>query len=287
MSVQNLLSRVRELELTAKKQAVSVRSGLYESAFAGRGMVFREARKYVPGDTVRHIDWNVTSRMGEPYVRTFQDEREREVIVCLDCSESMDCGFQESSSLEFGILLAATLLCSAMQGRDSLGLCTYAQNVVDFLPPSAGRKQFYSLLEVLAALKSRPGGTDIRSAIQKIEESRKRRFVLFFISDFIDEDLASDLILLRQVHDISLLHVYDPLEFKESPLFFPAVSAETRESGRFRAKNSQSLTFREDLRTRAAGAGILAESFSTAEPAGLQLGHFLHAKSRLQARRAV
>ena len=168
-----------------------------------------------------------------------------------------------------------------------MGLCTYAHSVQNFFAPAGGRKQFYLLLETLAALQSSPGGTDIRSAIQRIEESRKGRFVIFFLSDFIDEDLSEDLRLLRQVHDVSLLHIYDPLEFATTPLFFPAVEAEKNQRGQFSSRERSRAGFREELRERAAKNGILAESFSTARAAGSQLGHFLHAKSRLQARRSL
>jgi uncharacterized protein (DUF58 family) len=208
---------VRRLELAARRNTAGRLPGDYLTAFLGRGLVFHEARRYVDGEPARHIDWNITARVGEPYVRVHQLERQREVFVCLDASPSMHAGWQAKSKLEVAVELAATLAVSAVDAGDRLGWVTFADRVLDQGRPRPGRGALFAALAgFLTAAEpwSRPiEESDPRAAIHAVERHRGRRCVVFLISDFIDHDVPEDLKYVRARHDVSLLHVYDPLEY--------------------------------------------------------------------------
>lgn len=211
-----LLQRVKELELVSRHNCSALMSGTFASSIPGRGLIFHESRRYVEGDDVRSIDWNMTARLLEPYVRVFLDEREREIFIALDISNSMKSGWQKHTKISYGIEMAATLIFSAHQNRDKFGLVLFAGNVLKTLNPAGGRRHLFECLKALAEAplysKQETGDSDPRSACHKIESLKGRRFVIFMISDFIDDDLPDDLRYLRARHDVNLLRIYDPLE---------------------------------------------------------------------------
>lgn len=229
--VTELLKRVKALELTARRNVTSLVAGDYVTTVRGRGMTFCEARKYVPGDDTRLIDWNMTARSGEPWVRVHLDEREREVFVALDVSPSMRTGWQEKTKLEYAVELAATLAVSAVETKDRLGYVLFAREVEAFARPVRGRRRLFETLRALLGALDAPskpcGESDPRAAVHAVQKLKGKRFAVFLISDFIDHDIPDDFRYVQARHDVSLLHVYDPLEYADLPeLRFPAHAPE-------------------------------------------------------------
>ena len=230
-ALRDLLRKVRELELVARRNVSSLLAGNYLTTIPGRGLEFHEARKYVQGESVRRIDWKMTARLGTPHVRTFLEERQREIFVALDVSPSMATGWQEKTKLEVAVEVAATLAVSAAGAGDRLGFVTFSDRVLEIDRPRAGKKQLFRALKTFTTALERPPApcslSDPRSAVHAIQRLRGRRFVVFLISDFIDHDVPEDLKYFRQRHDVSLIHLYDPLEYASVDVVrLPAYSPE-------------------------------------------------------------
>lgn len=274
----DLLRAVERLELRARHNAGGLTRGDYRTAVRGQGLLFRETRKYVAGEPVRRIDWNITARLGEPYVRVHEEERRRDVVVALDLSPSMHGGLGEKTKLEHGVELASTLAASAIEGGDRLGHVLFSDRLIDDSWPRGGRRQLLrvlrSILEEVTSEDALPARgaaeSDLRVAVDAVERRRRGRRVIFLISDFVDRDLPEDLRFLRRHHDVSLLHVYDPLEYAAaSPaVLFPAFAYEGRDRrARIRPGDTGGLAAaREQLRRRAARLGIACGDFPTDQP---------------------
>lgn len=227
----SLIQQVKELELVGRKNTTAFFTGNYRSTILGHGMEFHEARKYVQGESIRLIDWNMTARLGEVYVKRFQEEREREVFIGVDVSPSMFFGTQKRTKIETALEIAATLGFSAQSTHDKVGMVCYSDKVLDTYVPGKGRAHFFAILKSLMHHKNlgpQPvGQTDVRSAITKIQSLKGRKFMVFFVSDFIEHDIPEDLRLIQDRHEVVLLHVYDPFEYTESRrAFFPFYSPE-------------------------------------------------------------
>ncbi len=226
-----LLRRVQLLELAARRNVASILEGDYPTAIKGSGLLFEEPRRYMPGDPVRSIDWNITARVQEPHVRVYREERQREVVLAVDVSPSMHSGFQERTKLETAVEVAATLAVSATDAGDRLGWILFADHVLETRPPRHGKLQLWRALRALLAgtvpWERRVPMTDPREAIHDLERTRNGPLVLFLISDCVDRDLADDLRYLRSRHDASLVHIYDPFEFASAgDVTLPGVSPE-------------------------------------------------------------
>jgi uncharacterized protein (DUF58 family) len=215
-SSAELLRRVRALELVARRNVASPWLGGYVMTVRGQGMDFREARPYVQGDPERSVDWNMTARMGTPFVRTYHEEREREVGILLDVSASMQGGWQARSKLDVAVEVAATLALSAVEAGDRVSLFTFRDAVVDAIPAAGGRAQLHRVLDLLVrravAPAPRTACTDARAAIHALQAVRGRRRVVYLISDFFDADVSDDLRFLGAAHDVTLVDVIDPFE---------------------------------------------------------------------------
>lgn len=284
---ERLAAAVRALELAARRNVVSLRAGSYLSAIPGEGQVFHECRKYVPGESARRIDWNITARTGEPYVRVHREERQREIFLAVDVSPSMHSGWTERSKLELAVELAATLAVSAVDAGDRLGHVLFADRVLAESRPRSGRRQLWrTLTELLAHTgpwRRRVEISDPRLAIHAIESCRGRRFVVFLISDLLDEDVPRDLEYLRARHDVSLLHVYDPVEHDEAaPVVFPGVAAEGAPRAALTSPGRE-VRFGElsrELARQSARLGIAYSALSTETPAIAALEQLLAARRR-------
>ena len=292
-----LLRRIRRLELVARANVAGLQRGDYSSTVRGQGMIFHELRRYVDGESARRIDWNVTARLGEPYVKVSRQERRRDVFVALDVSPSMHTGFHSHLKIEVAIELAATLALAAIDGGDRLGNVFFADRVLSQRPPRAGRRRLFETLRDLlhhAAPWRRPvAESDPRTAVHAIQQHRGRRFVVFLISDFIDHDVPEDLKYLQARHDVSLLHIWDPVEQAVAPIRFAGFAPE---GGRAGAKEVRPLALHHGatplgtgssatqpgsaLRRQAGRYGIAVESISTADPVALTLGRLFHRKRR-------
>jgi uncharacterized protein (DUF58 family) len=286
-----LLRSIRILELAARDNAAGLLTGHYLTSIRGQGMIFHESRKYVPGEPVRSIDWNVTARLGEPYVKVNLEERQRDVILALDVSPSMHTGFQDKTKLEFSVELAATLAATAIDGGDRLGWVLFADQALEMDRPRGGGRQLFrflrALLEATEPWQRPVAESDPRAAIHAIQGAPRGRFVIFLISDFIDHDVPEDLKYLRPRHDVSLLHVYDPIEFAtDRAVIF---GAQSPEGGRNRQlispADSGSLDQMQSfLRHEARRYKLALGSFSTATPVAEALGEFFHLKRGLTVR---
>ena len=287
VGAEELIRRVRHLELAARKNVGGLLAGDWQTTFVGDGLEFHEARRYVEGDPVRRIDWNLSARLDEPHVRVDREERQREVILAVDVSPSMHSGFARRTKLETAVELAATLAVSAVDAGDRLGLILWADGVLAELPPRGGRRHLFEalrrMLDHTEPWTRAVGESDPRAAVHAIERRRGRRFVVFLISDFLDHDVPDDLRHLRRRHDISLLHVVDPFEQAKSdmPLRFGAASPEgAARSGRVLPETTSAD---DDLRQQAARLRIATLEVSTDDDVAAQLGTFLNHK---RARRA-
>jgi uncharacterized protein (DUF58 family) len=285
--VTGLLKRVERLELAARRNAGGLLIGDYQTAVRGHGMVFHESRKYVPGDPVRLIDWNATARAGEPYVKVHLEERQREVVIAVDVSPSMHGGFQDKTKLEVAVELAATLAVSAVDGGDRLGWVVFADEVLAEQRPRGGRTQLFralrSFLDHTVPWTRPVSESDPRVAIHAIEKYRRGRFVIFLISDFIDRDVPEDLKYLRARHDVSLFHVFDPLEYAAAgEVVYQGYSPEgTGRRGLLRPGATGTLEeVQRSLRDQCGRLRIAFESFSTAQPVASVLDRFFYRKRR-------
>lgn len=283
----DILRRVRELELVARKNASGFFGGNYVTSIRGKGLEFHEARKYVFGESVRMIDWNITARMNEPYVKTFLDEREREIFIALDVSPSMHSGWQEKTKLEYALEMAATLAYAAARFKDRLGYLTFSDRTLDLERPRRDRGVMFRMLKAfLRRLDEGPvpvSHSDIRAAIHSIQKFRGKRFVVFLISDFIDHDMPEDLKYLQARHDVSFLHVYDPLEYAEkNPVRFPAFSPEgaARRASIQPGSLGSLAAMRRFLEREAARYGVSGASLSTRMPPARLLMEFFHQKQK-------
>ncbi len=285
-----LFERVRSLELLARRNAASRLQGDYVTAFKGSGLLFEEPRRYQPGDPVRTIDWNITARLQEPYVRTYREERQRDVVLLLDVSPSMHGGFQRRTKLETAIELAATLAVSAIDVGDRLGWIVFADEVLNRSRPRRGKAQLWRTLQALldaARPWDRPvAHTDPRLAIHELESRRGGPMVIFLISDFVDHDVPEDLRYLRPRHDASVIHVYDPFEHSGArDLLFPAASPEgdadvrTVDPGGFATLEAS----QRKLAGTCAGLALDFLSVSSAEPVSGALLRLFHQKRRRTA----
>ena len=286
--LQDLLRRVKTLELVARKNATGLLAGDYVTAVRGRGMMFHDARRYVPGDDVRSIDWKMTARLREPYVRLYLDEREREVFIALDVSPSMKTGWQARTKMEYAVEIAATLAVSAALQRDRIGYVLFADRALDMAVPRGGPAQLFRTLKAfLVHGRSAPRRcplSDPRAAIHAIQSLKGRKFVVFMISDFIDRDVPDDLRYVQARHDVSLLHVYDPLEFARGvPVVVPAFSPEGKPShGLVSPGSGEDLdSFRSFMSREASKYHMAFHSFSTREPVDDSLRQFFDRRRRL------
>lgn len=286
--LRSLLREVKELELVARRNVSSLLSGNYLTSIPGRGMEFHEARPYLPGDPDRHIDWNMTARLGQPWVKTFLEEREREIMILVDVSPSMDCGWVQRTKLELAAEVAATLAVSAVEAGDRIGLVTFADEVKLKYRPRSGKRQLFRILKELAGVTSRDqppaSHSDPRQAIHSVESTRAGRYIIFLLSDFIDHDVPDDLKYLRTRHDVSLIHLYDPFEVDvvDSPVRFTAISPE----GEIRAMRTRPGEWRRrsDTTTLLQGAagrlGLDYLALATDAPVSRNLAAFFHRRKR-------
>lgn len=202
IDTKELMKHVRRIKVFTAKLVEEHVSGEYHSVFKGRGMEFEEVREYVPGDDVRSIDWNVTARMGHPYVKRFCEERELTIVFLVDISGSMCCGSSERSKAEVAAELTSLLALSAIRNQDKVGLILFSDRIEKYIPPRKGRTAAMRLVrEVLAAEETRRR-TDIAAALRFLNQVQKRKAVVFLISDFMTTGYENELRVTARRHDL-------------------------------------------------------------------------------------
>ena len=218
MTPQELLKRVRKIEIKTKALSHQIFAGEYHSAFKGRGMAFSEVRGYQYGDDVRNMDWNVTARMSAPYVKVFEEERELTVVLLVDISRSGLFGTAGKTKRELVAEIAATLAFSAMVNNDKVGALFFSDRVEKFIPPKKGRSHLLHIIREILEYTPGHDGTDIGEALRYLTNAIKRRCTAFVLSDMLDVDengaprYEDALKVAVNRHDISVIRVYDPRE---------------------------------------------------------------------------
>ncbi len=212
METADLLKKVRKIEIKTRGLTRHLFSGEYHSAFKGRGMSFSEVRNYQWGDDVRHIDWNVSARTGEPHIKIFEEERELTVMLVVDVSQSAFFGTGEATKQEFITEICALLSFSALSNGDKVGLLLFSDRVELFMPPKKGKPHILRIIREL--LNTEPEGrlTDLGGALEYLQNVLKKRSICFILSDFQTKSYESPLKTLARRHDVIGLHVADPRE---------------------------------------------------------------------------
>ena len=245
MSTIELLKKVRKIEIKTKGLSNHIFSGEYHTAFKGKGMAFSEVREYQAGDDVRSIDWNVTARYNNPFVKVFEEEREMTVILLIDVSGSSDFGTQTQLKREVATEIAAVLSFSAINNNDKIGVIFFSDKIEKFIPPKKGKSHILRIIRELITFKSESKKTNIEIALKYFNNVIKKRAVCFILSDFMDNDFDKSLKIARNKHDIVALRIHD-----EREEFLPNVGmikVEDTESGEMRWIDSSNKKIRSNF----------------------------------------
>jgi uncharacterized protein (DUF58 family) len=228
---RELLKKVKRIEISTRNVVNEVFSGEYHSVFKGRGMEFSEVREYQPGDDVRTIDWNVSARMGHPFVKVFEEERELTVMLLVDVSSSGNFGTTEQLKREIAAELSAVLAFSAIKNNDKVGLIIFSDKIEKFIPPRKGKKHVLRVIREILFYKPQEATTDLNTALEYLSRVIKRRSTVFLISDFLSENYEKSLQVANKKHDIIAISITDPREVSLPDVgFIDLEDAETGES---------------------------------------------------------
>lgn len=212
METRDILKKVRQIEIKTRGIVNEILSGEYHAVFKGRGMNFAEVREYQIGDDVRAIDWNVSARMGHPFIKLFEEERELLVMLVCDLSSSSLFGSQKQLKSEVIAELAAVLAFSAIKNNDKVGLLLFTDKVEKFVPPRKGKSHILRILRELITFEPQRSGTNIKGALEHLNHVVKKRAVVFVLSDFYDEGYMQSLRIAARRHDLVAVHLSDPRE---------------------------------------------------------------------------
>ena len=215
IDVKELMAKVGKIRILTNRLIDDQLSGDYHSTFKGQGVEFDEVRPYIAGDDVRTIDWNVTARIGVPYIKRFAEERELTILFAVDVSGSQGYGSRGRSKMELAAEITALLALTAIRNQDKIGLILFSDRIVKYIPPRRGRDSVMRLVrEVLASEDEAKGGTDIAGALKFLNSVQKRRAVVFLVSDFLSEAGSFDKLLRATArhHDVVCVTVADPAE---------------------------------------------------------------------------
>lgn len=213
-----LLQKIRRIEIRARRLVANLFLGEYHSVFRGRGLEFSEVREYQPGDDVRSIDWNVTARMGTPYVKKYVEERELTVLLVVDVSASETFGTGAQTKGEVAAEVAALLAFAAVANNDRIGLLTFSDRIEKFVPPRKGSQHVLRIVRELLYARPQGRGTDIAGALAYLTRVARRRSIIFLISDFLDRGFEGALRVAVQRHDLVAISLTDPRELSLPPL---------------------------------------------------------------------
>ena len=213
MTSEELLKRVRKIEIKARKLSRNIFAGEYHSQFKGRGMAFSEVREYQPGDDVRSIDWNVTARLNKPYIKVFEEERELTVMLLVDVSGSRNFGTLSQMKRDMMAEVAATLAFSTIANNDKVGVIFFSDKVEKFIPAQKGKTHVLHIIRELLSFEPSSSGTDIAQALQYFANAQKRHCTAFLISDFIAAGaMYKPLLIASNRHEVNAIQIYDRRE---------------------------------------------------------------------------
>ena len=210
MTPEELIKKVRKIEIRTKALSHQIFAGEYHSAFKGRGMAFSEVREYQWGDDVRSMDWNVTARMNSPHVKVFEEERELTVMLLIDVSGSLDFGTQKQMKRDMVTEIAATIAFSAIQNNDKIGVVFFSDKIEKYIPPKKGRKHILYIIREMLDFQPESKRTDVKQAVEFLSSVQKRRTTAFILSDFyVRNDFQQSLQICNRKHDVVAIQVYD------------------------------------------------------------------------------
>ena len=212
MDTKELLKKVRKIEIKTRRLSDHIFGGEYHSTFKGRGMTFSEVRQYQFGDDVRNIDWNVTARYNEPYIKVFEEERELTMMLMVDVSGSQLFGTQEQFKKSMLTEIAATLAFSATQNNDKIGLILFTDEIELFIPPKKGRSHVFRIIRELMEFEPKSKKTNITEALKFLSNVMKKKAIVFILSDFIADEYQQTLKIVSGKHDVTGIRVYDRRE---------------------------------------------------------------------------
>ncbi len=210
MTSEELLQKVRKIEIKTRSLSRNIFAGEYHSQYKGRGMAFSEVREYQPGDDVRSIDWNVTARLNRPYIKVFEEERELTVMLLVDVSGSRQFGTLTQIKRDMIAEIAATLAFSTIENNDKVGVIFFSDKIEKYIPAKKGKQHVLHIIRELLSFEPTSQGTDIAQALQYFTNAQKRRCTAFLISDFIGAtDIEKPLMIASNKHTISAIQIYD------------------------------------------------------------------------------
>ena len=218
MTSEELLQKVRKIEIKTHGLSRNIFAGEYHSQFKGRGMAFSEVREYQPGDDVRSIDWNVTARMNRPYIKVYEEERELTVMLLVDVSGSRNFGTVSQMKRDTMAEVAATLAFSTIENNDKVGVIFFSDRVEKFIPPKKGKSHVLHIIRELLSFEPEHHGTDINAALQFLTNAQKRRCAAFLISDLMDPRFSAvpekkgevaPVVIAARKHDLNAIQIYD------------------------------------------------------------------------------
>jgi len=295
MTIAELLASVRRIEVRTNRLVNDTMVGAYLSHFKGRGMDFEELREYIPGDEVRDIDWNVTYRMGRPFVKRYREERELTMVLAIDISASSKFGSLRRTKRQFAAEIAATLALSGARSSDKVALLLFSDQVELFLPPRKGRRHILRLIREMLCFEPKHQGTNIPAALAFLNHILHRRSIIFLLTDFLHAENVEgaargafqEIGLTNVRHDLVCLHLHDP---RESEL--PAaglLTIEDAETGELLEIDSSRMAVREkyaainaerlaELDRAMRRAGVDTLRFSTAEDFAQTLQRFFETR---------
>jgi len=212
MTTEEILKKVRKIEIISRKISNETFAGEYQSAFKGRGMEFAEVREYQAGDDIRFIDWNVSSRMGKLFVKQFTEERELSLILAIDLSASLNFFSGSKSKKEIAAEISAIIAFTAMLNKDKVGLLIYTNQVELYVPPKKGKTHLLRLIREILSFSPKGKGTSINTGLSYLNRILKKKSIVFLISDFIDTGFDKPLKIASKKHDLVAINISDQRE---------------------------------------------------------------------------
>ena len=261
MIPRELFRKIRHVEIRTKGLVENVFGGEYHSAFRGRGIEFSEVRPYQIGDDVRSIDWNVSARMGELYIKLFEEEREQTLLLMVDISGSGDFGSSGTTKREVAAEICAVLGFSAIRNNDKVGLLLFSDKIERFVPPKKGRRHVLRIIRDLYVHEAASRGTNVKAALDHAHHMLNRRAIVILVSDFLDTGYDKALRTLAQKHDVVAIRLLDPRE--EALPKVGLLSLTDAETGRPVLVDTSSKTVRNTFSARAADREAAVQSALT------------------------
>ena len=243
---KEILKKVQQIDILLRRKVNTSFAGQYRSSFKGQGMEFSDFREYVPGDEVRSISWNLTAKMAQPYIKTFEEDREARLILALDISSSMDFGTLEHSKMSALKLLSSLIAFSSQKNKDLLGLLLFSEDVELYIPPKKGAKQGLRIVRDIYNFKRRFTKTDMEKSLSFLYKVLKKKSYIFIFSDFLNVSFAKPMQKLSQKHDVVNLIFSDIFEKEIPPLGL--VDIEDIETGEQKTIDFSSPVFQKEFK---------------------------------------